>query len=71
MGSTAGRLNKIKSQEILNRFKNPACTLEELEKLGKEFISSVADNTYESKGWPKTTYGVSKMLINTYPKVLA
>ena len=35
------------------------------------FIDSVRDDTYEEKGFPKTTYGVSKVALTTLTQVLA
>lgn len=70
MGSSAGKLNKLKSETLLNKFKNEKGTLNDLLDLGNKFIDDVKNNTYEAEGWPKTTYGVSKMLVNSYAKVL-
>ena len=36
----------------------------------KEFENDVANGTYEQKGWPKWSYGVSKLGINVYHSIL-
>eukprot|EP01100_Stratorugosa_tubuloviscum_P011239 TRINITY_DN498_c0_g1_i1.p1 TRINITY_DN498_c0_g1~~TRINITY_DN498_c0_g1_i1.p1 ORF type:complete len:273 (-),score=130.81 TRINITY_DN498_c0_g1_i1:55-873(-) len=70
VSSTAGR-QAIVSEQLRNSFNNPNLTLEELSELIESFISSVADRTYSAKGWPQTTYGISKLGMSTYTQILA
>jgi hypothetical protein len=53
------------------RFTDPNLTAEGLTKLLDEFPAAVADNTYSSKGWPNSMYGVSKLAVTIYTSILA
>ena len=43
-----------------------ACTTMDVLALGREFVSLAEDGRESAAGWPKTTYGVSKMLLIAY-----
>ncbi len=45
-------------------------TKEELVKLVAEFKDAIAQNEVEQRGWPKWTYGISKLAINLYCNIL-
>jgi len=49
------------SQELKKRFTKPDLSMEELVKMIDEFVSAAKVGDHEKKGWPNTTYGVSKM----------
>jgi hypothetical protein len=67
----AGKLTRIQNESILNRFKSPNLNRKELFDLVEEFTTAVKEGNYAEKGWPKWIYGVSKIGINLYAKVLA
>jgi len=73
LGSTAGVMTfkRITSESIKNRFTKEDITKEELFALAQEFEEGVAKGNYAELGWPKWSYGVSKLVINLYHKVLA
>lgn len=54
--------NKASSEQI---------TREELFSLASDFLNGVRDGNYAEKGWPRTAYGISKVLLNCYTRVLA
>lgn len=35
-----------------------------------QFIENVRDGTHKANGWPNTTYGVSKIGLNAYTRIL-
>lgn len=70
VGSIAGSLKYLKNEELKNGFKN-AKTYEELINMGELFKKSIINNTVEKDGWCKNTYAVSKMIVNSYARVLA
>jgi carbonyl reductase 1/carbonyl reductase 3 len=70
VGSIAGSLNKLKNEELKNGFKK-ATTYKELLDMGELFKKSVINDSVEKDGWCKNTYAVSKMIVNSYARVLA
>lgn len=60
------------SPAIQARVKSARTTAEILA-LGKEFVTLVEDGheRFAERGWPKTTYGVSKMLLIAYDTLVA
>ena len=70
VGSIAGSLNKLKNEELKNGFKNTT-TYKELLDMGELFKKSVINESVEKDGWCKNTYAVSKMIVNSYARVLA
>ena len=48
-----------------DRVRNASTTMDVLA-LGREFVSLAEDGRESAAGWPKTTYGVSKMLLIAY-----
>lgn len=48
------------SAELAARF-DGAASAADVEGLAREFVTSVADNSYAAAGWPKSMYGVSKL----------
>jgi len=72
IGSTVAKMcfNKFTNEQLKDRWRNPNITREELFGLVKEFADEVADNTFLEKGWPKWSYAVSKLAINTYTSIL-
>ena len=70
VGSIAGSLNRLKNEELKNGFKK-ATTYKELLDMGELFKKSVINESVEKDGWCKNTYAVSKMIVNSYARVLA
>ena len=70
VGSTSGKSEKLKSEKLQEAFRDPNITKEKLFDLAKQFYDSVADNTFEEKGWPRQGYAMSKLCINTYARIL-
>jgi len=70
LGSMMGNLGYLKSQELKNKFKN-AKTYQELLNLAESFIKSYENNSVEKDGWCKNSYSVSKMVVNSYARVLS
>lgn len=68
--SQAGRLGQV-SRELQARFTASDATRESLTTLAEEFLAGVAAGDYKKKGWPKSMYGVSKLLEIAFTKVLA
>ena len=44
-------------------------SLERLEELAEKFVSDCKQGTNEKEGWPKTAYGVSKLLVNGITRI--
>jgi hypothetical protein len=65
----AGHIKIIKTKELKSRFNDEDLTKEKLFALANEFSENVRYGTFEAKGWSKTAYGTSKLLINLYPRV--
>ena len=70
LGSMMGNLGYLKNQELKNKFKN-AKTYQELLNLAESFIKSYENNSVEKDGWCKNSYCVSKMVVNSYARVLS
>jgi NAD(P)-dependent dehydrogenase (short-subunit alcohol dehydrogenase family) len=73
IGSTAGVMTfkKITNEDLKQRFRKPTLTEAGLFELLQEFEAAVDNNTYAEQGWPKWSYGVSKLGINLYNTILA
>ena len=71
VGSRAGLLSRIPSQELRDRLSSPSLTQEGLDQIVTQFISSVADGTYADKGWHRSAYGISKTAIHAHFRILA
>jgi NAD(P)-dependent dehydrogenase (short-subunit alcohol dehydrogenase family) len=71
LGTLMGELKYLKGEGIKNRFRDPNLTLDKLLDLCKAFRKLVDDNTVEADGWIACPYSISKMVVNSYPKILA
>ena len=71
VASQAGSLRILKSTEKRAEFTNPSLTIDHLNELMNEFIVDVEAKTHSSKGWPGTTYGMSKLGVIALTKILA
>ena len=70
VGSIAGNLKYLSNQKLKNEFK-VAKTYHELFNLAEEFKTSFRNKTTDKDGWCINTYAVSKMIVNTYARVLS
>ena len=70
VGSSAGKLEKIKDDKLKASFEDPKITRSQIFDLAKLYYDSVVDDTFEKKGFPKQGYAMSKLCINTYTRVL-
>ena len=64
-----GKIGRIKNEEIKNKLRGNL-TKQELFELMSDFREGVKEGNYADRGWPKFIYGISKVGINHYPKVL-
>ena len=48
---------------------NTALTMERLEELATQFVTDCKSGENVKKGWPKTAYGVSKLLVNGITRI--
>lgn len=71
IASAAGRLSILKSKDMMDTVTSPTLTLETLEQLMTDFVSTVENGTHKEKGFPNTCYGMSKLGIIAMTKVLA
>lgn len=73
LGSTAGVMSfkKITNEALKSRFTKEDLTKEELYALAHEFEEGVEKGNYAELGWPKWGYGISKLVVNLYHKILA
>lgn len=71
VASMAGKLNKLRSQELLKRFTSPTLTLDELSELMRSFIQDVQSGVHNEKGWPNSCYCTSKLGVIAMTKVMA
>lgn len=70
LGSTMGSSGCARKDELYTEFLNIKTT-EDLISLADRFISAVKNGAAEKEGWSRCSYSVSKLIINSYPKVLA
>jgi len=71
IASYAGRLGILKSEEKIKAFTSSDLTTEELDAYLNDFVKAVEDGTHAQQGWPNTCYGMSKLGIIAFTRVLA
>jgi len=71
VGSTLGKLNQLTNQGLIDRFTQENLTKNLLFATANEFINAVIEKDWEAKGYKKSCYGLSKLCINTYARVLS
>ena len=69
LGSLSGCLSRLNNELLISTFKNVKNS-DDLFKLAEKFRNSIVNETIEEEGWCKNTFTVSKIIINTYAKVL-
>ena len=70
VGSLGGCLHFLNSNKLKNDFKN-AKTTQDLLNLAQSFKNSFLRGTEQKEGWCSKSYYVSKMIINSYPRILS
>lgn len=71
VASQAGSLRILKSSQKKAEFTDPSLAIDRLNELMNEFIEDVESKTHSTKGWPGTTYGMSKLGVIALTKILA
>lgn len=71
VASAAGRLSILKSPARVKQFTSESLQTTELDNLLKEFVSDAEQGVHGKRGWPNTAYGVSKLGIIAYTRILA
>jgi carbonyl reductase 1 len=70
VSSGMGELSSV-SEELRERFLNPALSRSDLVSLVESFIREVAAGTHAKAGWPSSAYRVSKIGLNALTRILA
>lgn len=71
VGSRAGRLGNLCSEQVRERFRDPSLDKTKLFSLMSEYRQSVIEGNSNEKGFYKRIYGVSKLGINLFAKVFS
>ena len=69
--SQAGMLRILKSPIIKDKFTTPTLTINELNALATKFVSDVTNGVHIENNWPNTCYGMSKLCLSIFTKLLA
>ena len=70
VGSLAGCIYFLSSNKLKNAFKN-AKTTQDLLNLAQSYKNSFLKGIEQQEGWCSKSYYVSKMIINSYPRILS
>jgi carbonyl reductase 1 len=70
VSSGMGTLDHVRGA-VRARFEASNLSRPELVELMRSFVRAVASNTYETQGWPRNAYSVSKVGMNAFVRVLA
>lgn len=70
VSSMVGSLKNV-NKTLQDKFNNPKLTISQLNELMEEYASSIDDNSFSDKGWPKSAYGVSKIGVTGLTKIYA
>jgi len=68
--SMAGRLTQV-NEKLQARFAADDVTTDKLDALENEFYQAIINDNLRTAGWPKSMYGISKLLEIAYTKMLA
>ncbi|CEL99458.1 unnamed protein product [Vitrella brassicaformis CCMP3155] len=71
VASQAGLISSLKSQALRDRFMADDLTEKQLSGLMKQFIDDAQSGQHQSRGWPSTTYGVSKIGVAMLTRITA
>lgn len=70
VSSSAGRLGILKPH-LQEQFTSTSLTEPQLVSLMDQFVQDVANRVHQTNGWPTTAYGVSKVGVTAFTKVIA
>jgi len=70
VASMAGHLKILPNESVKSDFTNPALTEESLSRLMKDFVADISSGKAADR-WPKTCYGMSKLGVIAFTKLLA
>jgi len=72
VASFVGKLALLKNrQETMELVTSPSLSISELVGVVDQFVSDVTSQDHEEKGWPSSCYGMSKLAVIAYTKILA
>lgn len=71
VASMAGRLQQLRSTELISKFASPDLTMEELQNYVDQYEKDVLDGTYTQKGWGNSNYGMSKLAVIAATRIWA
>jgi len=70
LGSVGGSLDIFTSEKLIQEFEDPNLTMLKLFNLAQKYYLDVKNNIYLKEGWSKFMYGVTKILIHHYGKLI-
>lgn len=70
ISSSCGETRFLKNENLALRFLDPNLTFEGIIGLAEEFKRLVKEGIWKENGWPTFGYAVSKILVNSYTRVL-
>mmetsp|Transcript_24040 Transcript_24040/g.32947 ORF Transcript_24040/g.32947 Transcript_24040/m.32947 type:complete len:274 (-) Transcript_24040:123-944(-) len=71
IGSQAGLLKLIKSEELKNKLESDKLTIDELSDIVRSFVKAAAEGNHQEKGFPNTAYGFSKIGVHAMTRILS
>ena len=71
ISSMVGKLARLTSKDLRDRFSSPALTEAELVSLMEEFVADVRAGDHTQKGWGTSFYAVTKVAVTAMTKVFA
>lgn len=71
VSSRAGNLGKIQKTSLRDQFVRDGVKAEDIKNLMSKFVDDVRKGTWKEEGWPRSTYGVSKIGVTAITKVWA
>eukprot|EP00899_Mesostigma_viride_P014500 jgi/Mesvir1/23050/Mv08167-RA.1 len=71
VASTSGKLRILKSEQLRKQFTDASLTKERLSGLMEKFIEDVRAGRHSQEGWPTSMYGISKLGMATFTRILA
>jgi carbonyl reductase 1 len=71
VASQAGHLRILRSEALQEEFTSADLTIEKLSQLMHEFVSDVERGEHDSRGWPNTCYGTSKLAVIALTRILS
>ena len=69
VSSSCGFLHRIPDESLRQKFADDYLKSEELDVLMIDFINRTQDGTHSQKGWPNSTYVVSKVGLSAMSRI--